>query len=174
MGRLKEENINIRKKSGAPKKTNKEKEMQTKIENEILSFISENNYSLRKACKKVGISPSTFIVWCNNNDKLMTAYRMACDERVESLFEEILEIADTTEIGETEKSTQNGLEITRGDMIQHRKLKIDARKWYLSKVAPKKYGDKLDIEQKIDGNVDVNITETVQIYLPDNNRDNNK
>ena len=109
-----------------------------------------------------------------NDEKLKEIYHLAADERIESLFEQILEIADNTEIGTTEKQNNLGVEITKADMIAHRRLKIDARKWYLSKCCPKKYGDKLDIKQEIDGNIDLNINETVQIYLPDNNRDDDK
>lgn len=177
MPRIKKENINIpKKKVGAPKKNQEEKELQKEIENEIIRLISDNNYSLRKACRQVNINASTFLGWTANDDKLKEIYQLATNERIESLFEEILEIADNTEIGETEKTNANGIEITKADMIAHRRLKIDSRKWYLSKVAPKKYGDKLDIKQEIEGNIDLNITETVQIYLPNNDRDddNNK
>ena len=172
MPRIKKENINIpKKKVGAPKKNQEEKELQKDIENEIIRLILDYDYSLRKACKQVNINPSTFLGWTENDIKLKDRYQIASNERIESLFEQILEIADNTEIGETEKTNANGVEITKADMIAHRRLKIDARKWYLSKCCPKKYGDKLDVKQEIDGNIDLNITETVQIYLPNNNRD---
>jgi hypothetical protein len=31
-------------------------------------------------------------------------------------------------------------------MIDHRRLKVDTRKWYLSKLAPKRYGDRIAVE----------------------------
>jgi hypothetical protein len=31
----------------------------------------------------------------------------------------------------------------------HRRLQVDARKWAASKLAPKKYGDKLDIDANL-------------------------
>ena len=30
-------------------------------------------------------------------------------------------------------------------MIEHRRLQVDVRKWMAGKLAPKKYGDKLDV-----------------------------
>lgn len=39
--------------------------------------------------------------------------------------------------------------VTMADMVDRSRLMVDARKWYLSKVAPKKYGD----HQKIDMDV---------------------
>jgi hypothetical protein len=34
----------------------------------------------------------------------------------------------------------------RGDMLGHRRLQVDTRKWYLSKVLPKKFGDKSELD----------------------------
>ncbi|MQB38834.1 hypothetical protein DXT97_18810 [Agrobacterium tumefaciens] len=36
--------------------------------------------------------------------------------------------------------------ISKGDMIEHRRLQIDARKWMAGKLRPKVYGDKLDVD----------------------------
>lgn len=38
---------------------------------------------------------------------------------------------------------------TTGDMIEHRRLQIDARKWRLSKMAPKRYGDKSALDHRL-------------------------
>jgi hypothetical protein len=32
-----------------------------------------------------------------------------------------------------------------GDMLGHRRLQVEARKWYAAKLAPKKYGDRLEL-----------------------------
>jgi len=58
-----------------------------------------------------------------------------------SRFDEILEIANTIEICTTTTQKACVKEITESDMVQHRRLKIDVRKWILSKLMPKKYGD---------------------------------
>lgn len=59
----------------------------------------------------------------------------------------ILEIADTPLEGVETKVDGNGtvIEMKRSDMLGHRKLQIDSRKWILSKLLPKKYGDRLDL-----------------------------
>ena len=65
-----------------------------------------------------------------------------CDK----MAEDILKIADTPVDGDTIKIYKDGgKEITKSDMVNHRRLQIEARKWLLSKVAPKKYGDKLEL-----------------------------
>jgi hypothetical protein len=43
---------------------------------------------------------------------------------------------------------ENGATRTEQDVIARSRLRVDARKWAMSKMAPKKYGDKLDIDQK--------------------------
>ena len=37
------------------------------------------------------------------------------------------------------------------------RLKFDANRWYLSKLAPKRYGDKLDLNAEINGNLTINV-----------------
>ena len=71
-------------------------------------------------------------------------YERARDIRADKMFEEMLDISDTTKLGETTKISDDGVEITRSDMIAHRKLQIDTRKWILSRMKPKKYGDKIE------------------------------
>jgi hypothetical protein len=49
-------------------------------------------------------------------------------------------------VKETDKENKFGdqvTEVTRGDMTEHRRLRVDVRKWYLSKIAPKRYGERL-------------------------------
>ena len=38
------------------------------------------------------------------------------------------------------------IEVTKADMIEHRRLQIDARKWVAAKLRPKVYGDELDVD----------------------------
>ena len=38
--------------------------------------------------------------------------------------------------------------VLNGEHIQRSRLRVDTRKWYLSKLNPKKYGDKVDVTTK--------------------------
>lgn len=67
----------------------------------------------------------------------------------EKLSDEILHIADTPQIGTKTVSKATGLEITEGDMIEHRRLQVDSRKWMLSKMLPKVYGDRQHIDMEV-------------------------
>lgn len=83
----------------------------------------------------------TIYSWLLDEDKeeFLKKYTRARDTQAEVIFEEIIELAD------------KGLDDIVGDdksdsaRVQARKLQIDARHWHLSKLRPRKYGDKLDL-----------------------------
>jgi hypothetical protein len=77
---------------------------------------------------------------------LQEQYARARETQADVIFDEMIEIADTPRTGIKKKTTASGVEINEGDMIEHRRLQIDARKWVLGKLRPKKYGDKTTVE----------------------------
>lgn len=122
----------------------------TKIVNDILSLISQGS-SLVKACKEVGLDRSMFYDWgVNKTDN----YARACDERAMLIFEDCLDIADKQD--KDVITTPDG-EVINHNIIQRNKLQIDTRKWFLSKMLPAKYGDKLEIDQR-NTNYNVELT----------------
>lgn len=88
--------------------------------------------------------------WTRAEIAAARAYADARARRAELLFEEMLTISDTPVEGvkTIRKETENGVrtETTVGDMIEHRRLQVDTRKWILSKMDPTRYGDKLEVE----------------------------
>jgi len=66
---------------------------------------------------------------------------------MEALAEEILEIADDG-INDTYE-TEDGKEKVNQDVINRSRLRVDTRKWLMSKLAPKKFGER--VEQFISG-----------------------
>ena len=105
---------------------------------QILALVDDGK-SLRQACKEIDFPRKTFEGWLEADEELSAQYARARENRAEKIFEEILTIADrpapTTDSGATDS----------GD-VQHRRLQIDARRWMLGKMSPKKYGDKIDLE----------------------------
>jgi len=103
--------------------------------------------SLRGICRDEGMPPeSTVRRWVlEDHDGFAARYARARDMGLDSLADEILEISNTPQVGTKTVSKATGVEVTEADMIEHRRLQVDARKWYLAKLAPKKYGDKLAI-----------------------------
>lgn len=100
--------------------------------------------SLRAICNDEGMpSKSTIFKWLNGFDAFSDQYARAREAGMEALADEILEIADSQE-GDILK-TEDGRELVNHDAIQRARLRVDTRKWLMSKIAPKRYGDKLDL-----------------------------
>jgi hypothetical protein len=78
-------------------------------------------------------------------DGFCDQYAHAREAQADSLADDIIDIADTPMPGVKTKTTAQGVETTEGDMIEHRRLRVDARKWVAAKLKPKKYGDKVDL-----------------------------
>jgi len=102
--------------------------------------------SLRAICVDDEMpSRAAIFRWLAANEAFRDQYARACEIRTDELFDQMLEIADTPKVGTKTVSKATVLEITEADMIEHRRLQVETRKWALAKMAPKKYGDKLDL-----------------------------
>jgi len=86
----------------------------------------------------------TFNEWLSNDNELSKQYARVCEMRFDLIFEEILNIADN--VGQDIIITKDGQEIINHHIINRDRLRVDARKWALSKMNPKKYGDKLEVD----------------------------
>lgn len=118
---------------------------------ELADIICEriaNGESLKAICDEGGMpSQSMVFRWLASDEAFRERYARAREVQADALFDEILVIADTPVLGEKTKTDKDGnTEVTTGDMIEHRRLQIDARKWMAAKLRPKKYGDKLELE----------------------------
>ena len=94
-----------------------------------------NGRSLRSICAEDGMPPmKTIYRWLEANEEFRHQYARARDKQADYFAEEIIEIADSAE--------------AESAAVSKAKLQIDARKWAASKIAPKKYGDKQEIDVK--------------------------
>ena len=91
-----------------------------------------------KACQAAGVPQSTFSRWVDDDATLAENYARAREDLIERMASEVMELADSEvpETGDGKKDWQ---------AIQKHKLQVDTRKWLLSKLAPKKYGEKLEV-----------------------------
>lgn len=114
------------------------------IADAICSAMAEGQ-SLRSVLREDRMpSIGTFLRWVSERPDLAEQYGHARALCLDAMAEDIIDIADTPQIGQKSVSKATGLEITEGDMVEHRRLRIESRKWLLAKVAPKKYGDKIE------------------------------
>lgn len=100
--------------------------------------------SLRSICADEGMpDASTVFRWLAANEEFREQYARARETQADAMLEEILQIADD---GQNDTYTdENGNTRTDQDVIARSRLRVDTRKWAMSKMAPKKYGDKLDL-----------------------------
>jgi hypothetical protein len=114
----------------------------------ILAQIMDGQ-SLKSICEQPDMPHRQRVYeWLAANPDFADNYARALDVRADHHFDEMLEIADDPMNLATEQ-------------LNAAKLKIEARKWVLGRMAPKKYGDKLDL----------NHGGSLTITLPPDSRD---
>lgn len=101
--------------------------------------------SLNAICKSEGLpSESTVRRWALDDEQgFATNYARAREVGYLRMADEITQIADD---GANDTYTdEDGNERTNQDVIARSRLRVDTRKWLLSKMLPKVYGDKLEL-----------------------------
>lgn len=137
--------------------------------------------SLRSICRdKKMPDRSTIFRWLARQDgegettfaEFRDQYAYAREAQADAYFEDIVEIADTPQLGVKTKTNEKGeTETTEADMIEHRRLRVDARKWVAARLAPKKYGDKVTAEVTGKDGKDLPSAAPIVVFkLPDNGR----
>lgn len=125
--------------------------------NEICERLTQGE-SLRAICRDDHMPDCvTVFRWLRTNDEFRSQYARAREEQAENMAGEILAIADDSR-GDTEirmDAKGNEYEAPDHEWMARAKLRVDTRKWLMSKLAPKKYGDRVDITT---GNESLNLT----------------
>jgi ApbE superfamily uncharacterized protein (UPF0280 family) len=88
-------------------------------------------------------SPQTFYKIMKNSPSFMDRYARAKEIQADLLVAECITIADETSndiVGNEEEGYR-----VNAEAINRSRLRVDTRKWLASKLAQKKYGDKLDV-----------------------------
>ena len=128
----------------------------------------EKGRALRNVLKDENMpSTSTFYQWLDNDEVKAKQYARATEVRADIIFDDILAIAD--ENTNDTSINENGIEVVNNDVIQRSRLRIDARKWVLSKLNPKKFGDRTDITSG--GEKITNVPTSIQVEINKANED---
>ena len=128
----------------------------------------EKGRALRNVLKDENMpSTSTFYQWLDNDEVKAKQYARATEVRADIIFDDILAIAD--ENTNDTSINENGIEVVNNDVIQRSRLRIDARKWVLSKLNPKKFGDKTDVTSG--GEKIQNMPTSIQVEINKANED---
>lgn len=105
--------------------------------------------SLRSVCRDEAMPDrSTVKAWVVNDiDGFSGQYARARELGLEELADETLEIADDSSL-DTRKGA-DGQDLPDHEWMSRSKLRVDTRKWLLSKLMPKVYGDRLDVNATV-------------------------
>ena len=131
------------------KKVGRPSDYTQELADKICAELSQG-ISLRTVCLAEDMPDASSVFrWLRTNEEFCKQYARATEERTEALGEEILDISD--------ESVNDWMEVHYGDdddnvswkvnneAVQRSKLRVDTRKWIMSKMKPKKYGDKVDV-----------------------------
>lgn len=121
-------------------------EYNPEIGDKICILIAEGQ-SLRQVLRENDfISAPTFYKWIRLEPAFAEQYACACADRADGLFDEIFDIADDASNDWMEQNKEdNAGWRENGESVRRSAIRIDARKWALARMAPKKYGDRIDL-----------------------------
>lgn len=114
-------------------------------------------YSMRTVCAPDDMPAiSTLFKWIRQIPTFAQQYARATEERTEAMSEDILDIADdgSNDLMTIQKGNHT-YEMENKEVTNRSRLRVDTRKWLMSKMKPKKYGDKVDVTsdgKAIEGN----------------------
>ena len=104
------------------------------IVKQVCRAISKGD-SVKDACREVGIRPARLHEWTREDSVLASVYARAREQQAHSLAERAIAV-----------SREAYGRDTAG--VQAARLEVDTLKWYVSKIAPKLYGERLTIEDE--------------------------
>lgn len=113
------------------------------LASEILELIASGR-SLREICKQENIpSRKTIHEWIQQDrESFRDRYALAKEQGCDEIADEVFDISDNASNDWMESNDpENPGYRFNVEHVQRSRLRVDARKWYLSKIAPKKYGE---------------------------------
>lgn len=142
-------------------KTGRPSVMTPEVMDSIVLRISEGE-SLRSVCRDPDIpSKTTVLRTVDKDSQFADRYARARESLYAGWAEECLDIADDGTTDYVTKTGRNGHEYEAVDQehIQRSRLRVDTRRWLLSKLLPSQYGDK--VEHKHGGEVAHTVTHSL-------------
>jgi hypothetical protein len=127
----------------------------------IIELIGNKGLPMVKAAKEVGMNQTTFLDYIEKDNRLIELYARAIDQRNDLKAERIIKLANKRD--RDMYIDQNGHARPNPVAVQRDRLIIDAEKWLLSKLAPKKYGDRIQIDAEVKSSAPLNMDQVNQI-----------
>ena len=105
--------------------------------------------TLRAVCRQLEIPESTVREWVLDNREGFSAhYARAKELQVEAWADELREIADdgSNDWMTIERRDGKEFEVENKEVVNRSRLRVDTLKWLMSKITPRKYGDKIETQ----------------------------
>ena len=105
--------------------------------------------TLRSICRDPAMpQEATVRKWAlEDREGFYAQYARARDLGLDAMADELFDIADDGTNDWMERHGSEGY-VLNGENVSRSRLRVDTRKWYLSKLAPKRYGEKLEVTEK--------------------------
>lgn len=120
------------------------------IADKICSLIAEDTRNtIRVICALDGMpSMTTLFRWIGEHEYFKKQYARAKEAQADLIVDEMLVIADDGSLDRKTRVSRSGeeYEATDMDVVNRSKLMIETRKWLAGKLRPKKYGDKIEVD----------------------------
>ena len=107
--------------------------------------------SLREICRADDMPGRTTVLrWLSEREEFRGQYAIAREAQADHMADEILEIADdASNDWMLRKQGEDEVQVLNSEHVNRSRLRVDSRKWLLSKLLPKKYGEKLETRTTI-------------------------
>ena len=110
----------------------------------ICEDISNSSCGIHQIAKNHNVTATSIMEWLGKYKEFAEMYARAKDLQADYMAKEMIEIADEA-TRDTITDPETGNEYANNEWIQRSKLRVETRKWLAAKLAPKKYGDKIDV-----------------------------
>jgi hypothetical protein len=125
------------------------------LADQICQRVATTSFGLVKICEEFEIDYATIKRWLISNPEFCAKYEKAKQDQCDVLADEIMTIADNKDDDYTQGEFGK---VGNSTNVARARLQIDARKWIASKLKPKKWGDKVDVDLTSNGEqIKINI-----------------
>lgn len=130
--------MSIKKKVGRPTEYSQE------LAKLICERVATHEVGLHRLCSMYDDMPAKITInqWRNKYPEFATQYAQAKISQIETLIDEIIDIADDS--AQDEIINDQGVRVCNSEFIARSRLRIDTRKWLAAKLIPRLYGNKDD------------------------------
>lgn len=132
-------------KKDAPKRPKGRQSTFTQEKADAVCAALKQGMTLREACRQTGMPPApTVQEWIQKNEAFAEQYARAREIGYHAMADEIVEISDDgSNDWMVRKQGNDEVEVVNHEHISRSRLRVDTRRWLLSKALPKIYGDRV-------------------------------